>query len=402
MTDYWQRDLKSSKAPQINGTAVLGGDADSSDDISDLIQSTSPDKIVEAGKKCNEIAEMCSNSVEVLHRESGRLAETLGGETLQKVFEKVGELQRDLTRLGFAAKSVGQPLVWYGQEVLPWFQNNVPRTGELGFVTDLDDWVGDDIGHTGTNAHAMARHHLQQLNRFIVEVYQSISPKMEQRTTAPQTGMTDSPLGPQFSMPSMPTGSPYTGSPLTSPYDTPDFGDGPSLTDPSLQDPSLTDPSQKDPTQQDPSLQDPSLQDPAQQDPSLQNPSLQDQTAPDLQNPSLDTPKTPDLSQTPSTTDLSSVPQPTVPSSVPNTTTNLPHSSGPGVTSGTTAATQLGGPTNPLAGGKAGTSGMPMGMMPPMGGQGAGQDRERERTRMALVEDEAFESDDMGGPSVIA
>lgn len=387
--------------PQIDGTTVLGGDSDSSDDISDLIQSTNPTKIVNAGQKCIEIAEMCSNSVELLHRESGRLAETLGGETLQKVFEKVGELQRDLTRLGFAAKSVGQPLVWYGDQVLPWFQNNVPRTGELGFVTDLDDWIGDDIQHTGTNAHAMARHHLQQLNRFIVDVYDSISPNIEQRTTAPQTEMTDSPLGPPFSMPNVPTGSPYTGSPLTSPYDTPDTGDGPSLTDPSLQGPSLTDPSQQNPSLQDPSLQDPSLKDPAQQNPSLQDPSLQDPTTPDLQNPSLDTPKTPDLSQKPPTTDLSGLPQTTVPSSVPNTTTGLPNG-GPGITSGTTAVTQLGAPTAPLGGGKGAANGMPMGMMPPMGGQGAGQDRERERTRMPLAEDMAFESDDMGGPSVIA
>jgi hypothetical protein len=45
---------------------------------------------------------------------------------------------------------------------------------------------------------------------------------------------------------------------------------------------------------------------------------------------------------------------------------------------------------------------MPMGMIPPMGGAPSGQDQDRERARFPYVEDEVFDTDDLGGPAVIA
>ncbi|MDX3106465.1 hypothetical protein, partial [Nonomuraea angiospora] len=214
MTDYWTDALKDTRAPQIDDIAPTGnGDSDSSDGVAALIQGTNPGRVADAGKRYKEIAEMCAESVELLHNQAGRIAETLGGESLQKIFETVGELQRDLARISIAADSVGVPLEWYGAQVLPWFHNNVPRTGSVG----LDDDIGDAFG-SDTNGHALARHHLRQLNRFMGEVYGAIAGYVEQRSSAPQAGLTDPslPLGPK--LPSSLTGDPYAGTGPGSPY----------------------------------------------------------------------------------------------------------------------------------------------------------------------------------------
>ncbi|AQZ65391.1 Flagelliform silk protein [[Actinomadura] parvosata subsp. kistnae] len=405
-TGYWQEPLKEQKTPQIDGTQVLDGDPESSDGVSALIQSTKPDEIVAAGGHYGEIAHMCELSVDALHREAGRIAETLGGEYLQQIFEKIGELQRDLARIAFAAKSVSVPLVWYGDQVLPWFHDNVPRTGEVTFLglSDLDDWVGDNVMNTDTNAHALARHHLQQLNRFIVNVYDAIPPYVEQRAVAPRGGLGDVslPQGPGLpggltGGPGGLVGDPYAGSGLGSPYGgTPDLG-GPTGLDPSIPSaPSApSTPSDPDvPNLQDPSLQNPSLRDPSLQDPSLSAPSLQNPpSTPSLQNPSLNTPQTP-------TTNLSGLPQTTLP---PTTVPAHPVTGGPGVSPGSASATPFTGNTpGPGNAGAMGPNGMPMGGMYPPGTGAAGQERERERVKLPLVEYDAFASDDLGGESVIA
>ncbi|MEV4580519.1 hypothetical protein AB0K16_45570 [Nonomuraea jabiensis] len=402
MTDYWTDALKDTRAPQIDDIAPTGkGDSDSSDGVAALIQGTNPGRVADAGKRYKEIAEMCAESVELLHNQAGRIAETLGGESLQKIFETVGELQRDLARISIAADSVGVPLEWYGAQVLPWFHNNVPRTGSVG----LDDDIGDAFG-SDTNGHALARHHLRQLNRFMGEVYGAIAGYVEQRSTAPQAGVTGPslPLGP--GLPSGLTGDPYKGSGLGSPYGTPGLGlpGTPSgLDTPGLQDPSLQNPSPQDPSLQDPSLKDPSLKDPSLQDPSLKDPSLQTPQTPDLKNPELNIPKLP---QTP-TTDLAGLPPQTgLPQTnlPPGATTGQPTGAGPGTLPGSVPATQLSGSGSPAGGaGRLGAPGMGMGMIPPMMGGGQnGTERDRDRARFPLVEDETFETDDMGGPSVIA
>ncbi|MBE1591727.1 hypothetical protein ACFPOI_14370 [Nonomuraea angiospora] len=408
MTDYWTDALKDTRAPQIDDIAPTGnGDSDSSDGVAALIQGTNPGRVADAGKRYKEIAEMCAESVELLHNQAGRIAETLGGESLQKIFETVGELQRDLARISIAADSVGVPLEWYGAQVLPWFHNNVPRTGSVG----LDDDIGDAFG-SDTNGHALARHHLRQLNRFMGEVYGAIAGYVEQRSSAPQAGLTDPslPLGPK--LPSSLTGDPYAGTGPGSPYGTPRL-DTPALQNPSLQDPSLQDPSLQNPSLQNPSLQDPSLQSPSLQNPSLKDPSLQTPQTPDLKDPSLQNPdlknpelNTPKLPETPRT-DLAAVPpQPSLPQTnlPPGPTTGQPTGNGPGTLPGTVPATQLSGSGSPASGaGRLGATGMGMGMIPPMMGGGQnGSERDRDRARFPLVEDEAFETDDMGGPSVIA
>ncbi|MFI7228155.1 hypothetical protein ACIBO5_33465 [Nonomuraea angiospora] len=408
MTDYWTDALKDTRAPQIDDIAPTGnGDSDSSDGVAALIQGTNPGRVADAGKRYKEIAEMCAESVELLHNQAGRIAETLGSESLQKIFETVGELQRDLARISIAADSVGVPLEWYGAQVLPWFHNNVPRTGSVG----LDDDIGDAFG-SDTNGHALARHHLRQLNRFMGEVYGAIAGYVEQRSSAPQAGLTNPslPLGPK--LPSSLAGDPYAGTGPGSPYGTPRL-DTPALQNPSLQDPSLQNPSLQNPSLQDPSLQNPSLKDPSLQtpqtpdlkDPSLQNPDLKSPSLqnPDLKNPELNTPKLPETPRT----DLAAVPpQPSLPQTnlPPGPTTGQPPGNGPGTLPGTVPATQLSGSGSPASGaGRLGAAGMGMGMIPPMMGGGQnGSERDRDRARFPLVEDEAFETDDMGGPSVIA
>ncbi|MBF8193178.1 hypothetical protein ITP53_47425 [Nonomuraea sp. K274] len=407
MSDYWTAALKDTRKPQVEDTMpVGGGDAESSDGVAALIQSTNPARIAEAGKNYRRIAEMCADSVDLLHLQAGRIAETLGGEALQGIFETIGELQRDLARISFAARSVGEPLVWYGEQVLPWFHNNVPRTGDV----PVDDWFYDMVGEDN-NGHALARHHLRQLNRFMGDAYGAIGGYVEQRSSAPQGGMVDPSLAsPTGLQPLSGVGDPYAGSglPGTPGFTQPDL-QNPAMRDPSLTDPSLTDPSLKDPSLTDPSLKDPTLENPALKDPSLEDPSSQDpdasaQSPADLKNPALDTPdlKTPEPPHIPTATDLSSLPQ-TAPTQTGVPQTGVPQTgTGPGAPSGTAAVTQAGGATPPGAG-RAGATGMPMGMIPPMmGGAPGGQERERERARFPLVEDEAFDSDDLGGPSVVA
>ncbi|MGW3344384.1 hypothetical protein ACWDA3_13810 [Nonomuraea rubra] len=398
MTGYWGQGLRSETEPRIDGTQATTGGSGTVDEVSALIQGTNPARIADAGHKYREIAELCRESVETLRREAGRIAQTLGGEYLEQAFEKIGELQRDLARISFAADGLSRPLIWYGEQVLPWFQGNVPRTGGV----DLDDWIGDNIGQTDTNAHALARHHLQQLNRFIVDVYHAVPDYLEQRATAPQAGMTNVPL-PQPSLPGLSsggpagalTGNPYAGAGLESPYgQTPGLSGGPTPSTPDI--PGLQNPSPQDPSLQNPATPGPSPETPGTtQDPSLQTP----------QNPSpgAPVPNTPNLSQTPSTTTLSSAPQLT-PYNIPVTNVPTPPatSGGPGISPGSAQVTPFtGNPPGVANTSGMGTAGTPMGMYPPGTGP-AGQDRERERVPLPLVEHDAFAGDDLGGESVIA
>jgi hypothetical protein len=216
-------------------------------------------------------------------------------------------------------------------------------------------------------------------------------------------------------MPGLPggmTGDPYAGTGLGSPYGTPGLS-APNL--PGLKTPGLTDPAVPD--GQNPALQNPSLQNPALQNPALQNPALntpdpkasqlpQIPTTTDLSsNPALNTPdlKTSQLPQIPTTTDLSSNPQNPAPGQPNGTTSPTNGGVGPFTLPGTAQAAQFTGTsgTQAAAGRAAGMG--PMGMMPPMmGGGGMGQERDRERTHYPMLEDETFETDDMGGPSVVA
>ncbi|GAA3534007.1 hypothetical protein GCM10022419_011700 [Nonomuraea rosea] len=407
MTEPWNKVLKDSREPQIDDIApTAGGDSDSSDGVRALIDATDPERVAAAGHNYRTVAEKCNASVEVLYRQAQRVADTLGGESVKGILGTIGELQRDLARINFAAESVARPLIWYGEQVLPWFKRNTPGTGSVG----LDDSIGDTFG-SDTNGHALARHHLKQLNRFMGDAYNAIPNEMVQRTTAPQTGMAD----PPFSLPTgIPTGvpgagDPYAGSGLPpSSYGTPGFGDpasGPASTNPAFENPSTQSPGTDVPGLKDPSLQDPSPQDPSVKDPSTQTTSAQtpNLSAPQTPNPALNTPN---LSQVPSTrTDLSALQPANVPILPAVPPTGLPPGTptGPGLTSGSAPVTQLGSSTSFPGGGRAMAAGTSMGMMPPMmGGGQAGQDKDRERTRFPLVEDESFESDDMGGPSVIA
>ncbi|MEV4085354.1 hypothetical protein ACGFJC_00475 [Nonomuraea fuscirosea] len=420
MSDFWEEALRDeNRAPHPDGTQSLNGaDSEDADGVAALLQSTEPEQIARAGRDYLEIARMCGESVAELSAQARAISETLGGESLEGVFRTLGELQRDLARISAAATSVGTPLEWYGDKVLRWFKDNVPGTGSVG----LDDDVFDAFGSVEDNGHVLARHHLRLLNGYMGDVYGAIAPTVEQRTSAPGADLGLPSSGRGLGLP----GGPYSGSGLTSPYgDISGFGSpygpgtgGPDLPglrqpqDPSLTDPSLTDPSLRDPSLRDPSLQDPSLsggQNPGVQSPGVQHPSLPNPDMPGMPPPSLDPPG--GLSQPPSTTNLSSLPPSALatsnlPPAVPGTTTLTPTGNGPGVTSGATPVTPFGGSVpRPLAAGAGlGLNGMPMGMLPPFGatGAGAGQERERERTRMALVEDEAFESDDLGGPPVIA
>jgi hypothetical protein len=410
--------LKDAKRPQVGDTAATnGGDSDSSDGVADLIDNTTnPARVADAGTCYVTVAEMCGESVETLYRQAQRISESLGGDALEGVFKKIGELQNDLAQVDQAAQTVGRPLVWYGQQVLPWFRNNVPRTGDV----DVDDDIGDFFGTDG-NAHALARHHLEQLNRFMGEVHDRIQPELEQRATPPAGGAGIDPhlpgvsgVGPLGGVP-----DPYSSGGFDSPYTGPDL---PDLNDPSgsgLDTPgpgdlgsggtSAQDPSLQDPSTQDPSLKDPSLQDPSTQNPSTQNPDVPglDQPPPDLSSPDLNNPdlKTPDLPKT----DLSGLPNtltgnPNLTNIPNNLNTGIP-STGPQSPSGIGSATVAQGAGGGGSGGGAGRAaagGMPMGMFPPGMGGGGGQDQDRERTRFPLLEDAAFESEDLGGPAVIA
>ncbi|MER6942879.1 hypothetical protein ABT294_02535 [Nonomuraea sp. NPDC000554] len=391
MTNYVIRDGREPLVEDI--AAVKGGDSDSSDGIFELLQATNPRRIADAGRAYLEVAEMCRNSVETLYGQAQRIAEYLGGEPLEGVFKKIGELQDDLARVDWTAQSVGKPLVTYGEQVLPWFRDNVPRTGEAA----LDDWVGEQFG-TDTNAHTLARHHLQQLNRFMGQVYGALPAEMAQRATAPSGAGGTSPNIPGMTGLGTPdlgrVGDPYTGAGL-SPYD-PSGLDGPRT--PGLGDPSgLSSPGTSDPSLQLPGTNQPKL--PDVQNPNLQNPDLKtpDLKTPDLQNPDL---KTPGLPQPDTRADLSGLPNTNLTNPLH---TSVPTTGGPQSPVGSATAAQ--GITGSLGGAgiRAGANGMPMGMMPPMtGAGGSGQDQDRERTRYPLVEDEVFETDDLGGPAVIA
>ncbi|MEV5891814.1 hypothetical protein [Nonomuraea fuscirosea] len=414
MSGFWEEALRDeNRAPHPDGTQSLNGaDSEDADGVAALLQSTEPEQIARAGRDYLEIARMCGESVAELSAQARAISETLGGESLEGVFKTLGELQRDLARINAAATSVGTPLEWYGDKVLRWFKDNVPGTGSVG----LDDDVFDAFGSVEDNGHVLARHHLRLLNAYMGDVYGAIAPTVEQRTSAPGTDLAGPSSGRGLGLPGGLTGDPYSGSGLTSPYgDISGFGApyGPGTGSPDLPGlrqppaPSLTDPSLRDPSPRDPSLQDPSLsggQNPGVQSPGVQHPSLPNPDIPGMNPSSLDPPG--GLSQPPSTTNLSSLPPSNLPPAGPVATTLPPTGNGPGVSAGTGPVTPSGGsvPKPWAAGAGLGLNGMPMGMLPPFGatGAGAGQERERERTRMALVEDEAFESDDLGGPPVIA
>jgi hypothetical protein len=403
MSGYFEEPLKSRQRPQIDDVMATGGDSDSSEGIAALIEQTRPERIAEAGRNYQEIARLCEASVAELSTQAQAIANTMGGESLHGVFEKIGELQKDLARIHVAATSVGRPLQWYGEQVLPWFKRNVPRTGG----TSIDDDLFDTFGSVEDNAHVIARHHLRLLNAYMGDVYGAMTDYLEQSAKAPQTGMVDPSIGSPggFKMPGLGgVGDPYAG--LGSPYGTPNIP-GMDGSRPRLDTPGLNPPNLQDPNLQNPGLQNPSPRDPSLQNPSLPNPNLPGQTPPDYKAPDFKTPEVPATPRTP--TNLAELPQTTVPNPAapgnpggPATQTPPGNPGGPGSSYGAGAATQLAG-AGSAGGARGGMPGMGMGMVPPMmgGGQG-GQERDRDRTRFPLLEDEAFETDDMGGPSVIA
>ncbi|MFI7144047.1 hypothetical protein ACIBO2_03970 [Nonomuraea sp. NPDC050022] len=403
MSGYTLYQLREANRPLVDDIAAVGGgDSDSSEGIVDLILNhTDPGRVVEAGDSYVTIADSLATSIKNLHDEAQRLAGSMGGETLEGIFKKIDELQKDMAAVNYGAQTVGRPLVWYGQQVLPFFRDNVPQVGDVG----LDDDIGDTFGSDG-NAHALARHHLKQLNRFMGDVYDHISPEMEQRAAPPQGGGVNP--GPMPGLGGTGNGrlgggvpDPYTG--LGSPYSSLS-----GLTDPTssgVGDPSgLTDPNQR-PTDPSTNLPDPN---------GAQNPNLPGLDQAGVKTPDLRSPQTPDLKnpgdlKTPSLPDtkanLAGFPDTMSPDLAHRVNTGVP-STGPLAPSGTgTATTAAQGAGGLTAGGAArgGTGGMPMGMYPPgMGGGGQGQEQDRERTRFPMIEDEAFETDDLGGPAVIA
>ncbi|MEV0348423.1 hypothetical protein AB0H88_21835 [Nonomuraea sp. NPDC050680] len=403
MSGYTLYQLREANRPLVDDIAAVGGgDSDSSEGIVDLILNhTDPGRVVEAGNSYVTIADSVATSIKNLHDEAQRLAGSMGGATLEGVFKKIDELQKDMAAVNYGAQTVGRPLVWYGQQVLPFFRDNVPQVGDVG----LDDDIGDTFGTDG-NAHALARHHLKQLNRFMGEVYDHISPEMEQRAAPPQGGGVNP--GPMPRLGGTGNGrlgggvpDPYTG--LGSPYSSLS-----GLTDPTssgIGDPSgLTDPNQR-PTDAGTNLPDPNSAQtpgvPGLDQTGVKTPDLQTPQTPDLKNPGdLKTPGLPDTRA-----NLAGFPDTMSPDLAHRVNTGVP-STGPLSPSGTgTATTAAQGAGGLTAGGAArgGAGGMPMGMYPPgMGGGGQDQEQDRERTRFPMVEDEAFETDDLGGPAVIA
>lgn len=407
MDSFFREPLKDvGRQPQIDDVATTG-DAETSSGIIDLIlNNTNPERIKLAGEDYKKLAEMCDGSVQLLSKVAAEIMETLGGDKVEGILKTFIELQRDLARIGAAARSVGIPLAWYGRDVLPWFHDNIPRVGDDAFF----DWMGDNVGETDTNAHALARHHLRQLNRFMGDVHTAMGTEhLEQHAVAPQGGgLTDPSLPAQTGLPTgLPgTGNPYAGAGLGSPYGTPNIP-GMDGSRPRLDTPGLNPPGYQDPNLQNPGLQNPSPRDPSLQNPSLPNPNLPGQTPPDYKAPDFKTPEVPATPRTP--TNLAELPQTTVPNPAtpgnpggPATQTPPGNPGGPGSSYGAGAATQLAG-AGSVGGARGGMPGTGMGMVPPMmgGGQG-GQERDRDRTRFPLLEDETFETDDMGGPSVIA
>ncbi|MFD1540608.1 hypothetical protein [Nonomuraea guangzhouensis] len=392
---YTLYQLREANRPQVDDIAAVGGgDSDSSQGIVDLIRNhTNPARVEAAGGNYVTIAESVATSIKNLHDEAQRLAGSMGGEPLEGIFKKIGELQNDLAAVNHGAQTVGHPLVWYGRQVLPFFRDNVPQVGDVG----MDDDIGDAFGSDG-NAHALARHHLKQLNRFMGVVYDGIAPEMEQRAAPPQGGGVNP--GPLPGLDGFGNGrlgggvsDPYSG--LGSPYSSLPGMNDPSLSGVGAQNPSipgLDQPSTKTPDLQTP--QTPDLQTP-------QTPDLKTPQTPDLKNPGdLKTPALPDTKA-----NLAGFPDTMTPDLANRVNTGVP-STGPltpsGIGTATTAAQGTGGLTGGGAGVRAGTGGMGMGMYPPGMGGANGQEQDRERTRFPMIEDEAFETDDLGGPAVIA
>ncbi|HUR06211.1 MAG TPA: hypothetical protein VM347_26930 [Nonomuraea sp.] len=405
---YTLYQLREAVRPQVDDIAAVGGgDSDSSQGIVDLIRNhTDPARVEAAGGNYVTIAESVATSIKNLRDEAQRLAGSMGGEPLEGIFKKIGELQSDLAAVNYGAQTVGLPLVWYGRQVLPFFRDNVPQVGDVG----LDDDMGDAFGSDG-NAHALARHHLKQLNRFMGVVYDRIAPEMEQRAAPPSgsgvnpgqlpglDGLGNGRLGGGVSDPYSGLGGPYSSLPGLNDPSLSGVGDQPGRTDPSLPDPGGA---------QNPSLPDPSdAQNPDLKNPGdLKTPDLQTPQTPDLQTPDLKNPgdlKSPALPDTKA--NLAGFPDTMTPDLANRVNTGVP-STGPlspsGIGTATTAAQGAGGLTGGGAGVRAGTGGMGMGMYPPGMGGANGQDQDRERTRFPMIEDEAFETDDLGGPAVIA
>ncbi|MEU7853386.1 hypothetical protein [Nonomuraea sp. NPDC049141] len=405
---YTLYQLRDGTRPLPDDIATTKGDSENSQGIVDLIRNnTNPRKIEDAGHNYDALAASCEEAMKNLQTEAGRIAASLGGEPLEGVFKKIGELQKDLAAVNYSAQTIAKPLIWYGRDVLPFFRDNVPQVGSAGW----DDDLRDSVFGTDGNAHALARHHLRQLNRFMGVVYDRIAPELEQRAAPPPgAGVTPAHLPGLdglggngrlggVSDPYSGLGSPYSSLPGMNDPSLSGVGDQPGLTDPNLPDPNGA---------QNPSLSDPS----GAQNPDLKNPG--DLKTPDLKTPDLQTPQTPDLKnpgdlKTPALPDtkanLAGFPDTMTPDLANRVNTGVP-TTGPlspsGIGTATTAAQGACGLTGGGAGVRAGTGGMGMGMYPPGMGGANGQEQDRERTRFPMIEDEAFETDDLGGPAVIA
>ncbi|HEY9519369.1 MAG TPA: hypothetical protein VIQ98_08910, partial [Gemmatimonadales bacterium] len=403
-----------------------GGEPKKSGDIVELLQATNPGNVTKAGDSYQKIAQACSASAEVLHQQSGRIAENLGGETAPKVLEALDKLHDSLITLAGTAGLIGSIAVWYGEEVLPWFRDNVPRVGNYS----IDDTVDNVLGGV-SNAHALAVYHLQQFNGFMGEAYDHMPETLDLKLPKPlDTASSFLPLpvpGGNGSQPLTQLAGLNSHFPGSSPFGGPDLAAG--SPDPGLGVPTFSGPPSLPSAGQpgDPPAGLPTtgadLPGPGQGLPNVpQTPTVPDlggaASAPDLGLPSAGQPAT-GLGQTPSFAD------PTL-----TDPTKLADFTGPGnpppftnVSTGNTGG--LGGPLptpTPISGqavgaGSAigagggvgaalrapGAGGMPMGMIPPMMGGMPQQEQQQDRLKSLMEdeEDDVYGTNEGGSPARI-
>ncbi|MEU4830400.1 hypothetical protein [Streptosporangium sp. NPDC023615] len=160
----------------------------SADEIKAMLEATNPRAIEEAGHTYKTAASTLGESHALIRDVASQLAQVWSGDASIEAQKALQLVHGTVHELAIRCGQLGPPLVRYGGEVLPTFIEAAAQRPSLGFLDGVDFLPGDDIAFgkvgnqvlfTNKSTNDFAREDLVNLNKNLVELYDTIPATVE-------------------------------------------------------------------------------------------------------------------------------------------------------------------------------------------------------------------------------